>query len=67
MADTYRYIGKALPRKDAVDIVTGATKFLDDNKQIKFPDLLHAKVLRSPHPHAVIKRIDCGKAKIEGR
>ena len=63
MADTYRYIGKASPRKDAVDIVTGATKFLDDNKQIKFPDLLHAKVLRSPHPHAVIKRIDCGKAR----
>jgi xanthine dehydrogenase molybdenum-binding subunit len=55
----YRYIGKVTPRKDGVEIVTGGAKFLDD---IKFPDLLHGKVLRSPHPHAIIKRIDKSKA-----
>jgi CO/xanthine dehydrogenase Mo-binding subunit len=55
----YRYIGKVTPRKDGVEIVTGGAKFLDD---IKFPDLLHGKVLRSPHPHAIIKRIDKTKA-----
>ena len=34
---------------------------------IKFPDLLHGKVLRSPHPHALIKSIDKKKAEaLEG-
>jgi CO/xanthine dehydrogenase Mo-binding subunit len=59
MADTYRYIGKATPRKDAAEIVTGKTRYLND---IKFPNLLYGKVLRSPYPHAIIKRIDKTKA-----
>jgi CO/xanthine dehydrogenase Mo-binding subunit len=59
MAKEYRYIGKVTPRKDGAEIVTGGAKFLDD---IKFPDLLHGKVLRSPYPHARIKRIDKSKA-----
>jgi CO/xanthine dehydrogenase Mo-binding subunit len=59
MAESYRYIGKPLPRRDAVDIVTGAAEFVDDRK---FPGLLHGKVLRSPHAHARIKKIDKSKA-----
>ncbi|MFH0730407.1 MAG: xanthine dehydrogenase family protein molybdopterin-binding subunit [Pseudomonadota bacterium] len=59
MADTYRYIGKVIPRIDGAEIVTGGAAFIDD---IKFPDLLHGKVLRSPHPHAIIKKIDKSKA-----
>jgi len=59
MADTYRYIGKPTIRKDARDIVTGGIRYLDD---IKFPNLLYGKVLRSPHAHAIIKRIDKTKA-----
>src|SRR4030043_868976 len=59
MIKEYRYIGKITPRKEGAEIVTGGAKFLDD---IKFPDLLHGKVLRSPYPHALIKRIDKGKA-----
>ena len=55
MADSYRFIGKATRRKDAVDVVTGATTYLND---IRFSELLHGKVLRSPHPHAIIKKID---------
>jgi CO/xanthine dehydrogenase Mo-binding subunit len=55
----YRYIGKTVPRRDAVDIVTGAAEFMDDRR---FPGLLYGKVLRSPHPHARIKKIDKGKA-----
>ncbi len=55
----YRYIGKPIPRRDAVDIVTGAAEFTDDRK---FPGLLYGKVLRSPHPHARIKKIDKSKA-----
>ncbi len=64
MADTYRYIGKGTPRKDGVEVVTGGSKYLDD---IEFPNLLHGAVLRSPHPHARIKRIKNAEAKaLEG-
>ena len=59
MADTYRYIGKPIPRRDAVDIVTGAAEYMDDRK---FPGLLHGKVLRSPYAHAQIKKIDKSRA-----
>jgi len=60
MAGNYRYIGKATPRKDAVEIVTGRAKFVDD---LKLPNMLFGKVLRSPYPHASIKDIDTSKAK----
>ena len=60
MASDYRFIGKPIPRKDAKDIVTGSGRFLND---IKLPDMLYGKVLRSPHPHAVIKKIDKSRAK----
>jgi xanthine dehydrogenase molybdenum-binding subunit len=59
MADRYRYIGKAMPRRDAADIVTGSVRFLND---IKMDGMLYGRVLRSPHPHAVIERIDPRKA-----
>ena len=59
MANKYRFIGKATPRRDSTEIVSGATKFLND---IKFPNLLYGIVLRSPHPHALITRIDKSKA-----
>ena len=38
---------------------TGQTKFADD---IVLPRMLYAKILRSHHPHALIKRIDSSKA-----
>ncbi|AGL00309.1 xanthine dehydrogenase family protein molybdopterin-binding subunit [Desulfoscipio gibsoniae] len=55
----YRFIGKSTPRKDALDIVTGKTKFIND---ITIPDMLYGKVLRSPLPHALIKSIDTTEA-----
>ena len=55
----YRYIGKSTPRKDALDIVTGRTKFIND---LFVPNMLHGKVLRSPLPHALIKSIDTAEA-----
>ena len=60
MTRPYRFIGKATPRKDGVEIVTGEAKFIAD---IKLPKMLFGKVLRSPLPHANIKNIDAGKAK----
>ena len=59
MTETYRYIGKVTPRIDGSDIVTGKAAFLND---LTFNNLLYGKVLRSPHPHAIIKRIDTTKA-----
>ncbi len=58
--DQYRHIGKPTPRRDAADIVTGSARFIDD---IKVPDLLYGKVLRSPYAHANIRHIDTQKAK----
>jgi len=60
MDKNYRYIGKPVIRKDAAEIVTGKVKFFDD---IRLPEMLTGKVLRSPHAHALIKNIDTGKAK----
>ncbi len=45
---------------DGVEIVTGNAKFLDD---LNFSNLLHGAVLRSPHPHAHIKRINKTRAR----
>src|SRR5512136_1565655 len=59
MGNDYRYVGKAVPRRDAIEIVTGTAPFMDD---LKFPNLLHGKVLRSPYAHANIKKIDKSKA-----
>jgi xanthine dehydrogenase molybdenum-binding subunit len=59
MGKGYRHIGKTAPRKDAHAIVTGRARYIND---IKLPGMLYGKVLRSPHPHARIIRIDTGKA-----
>jgi xanthine dehydrogenase molybdenum-binding subunit len=53
-------IGRPLPRPDAVDKVTGAAKYTDD---YVFPDMLHARTLRSKYPHARITRLDTSKAR----
>lgn len=50
-----RTVGKSLIRKDSLGKVTGSSKFIDD---YNLPDQLHAKVLTSTQPHAVIKNID---------
>jgi CO/xanthine dehydrogenase Mo-binding subunit len=59
MAKGYRHIGRATPRKDAREIVTGRAQYIDD---IRLPGMLFGKVLRSPHAHAVIKNIETAKA-----
>ena len=52
-------VGAATPRIDGVEKVTGAAKFTGD---LTFADLLEAKVLRSPFPHARILCIDTRRA-----
>ncbi len=53
-------IGKSRRRVDARAKVTGQTRFADD---LLFPRMLHAKLLRSPVPHARILRIDPARAR----
>ena len=52
-------VGAATPRVDGVEKVTGAAKFTGD---LRFADLLDAKVLRSPLAHARVISIDTSKA-----
>jgi CO/xanthine dehydrogenase Mo-binding subunit len=53
-------IGKSPLRIDVQEKVTGAALYTDD---IQFgKNLLYARVKRSPHPHALIKKIDTSKA-----
>ena len=55
----YRVVGSRPIRHDGTDKVTGRARYGAD---ISLPDLIHAKVLRSPHAHARIKAIDYSKA-----
>lgn len=53
-------VGEDKPRVDAVPKVTGAAQYADD---VQFgPGLLHARILRSPHPHARLKHFDASAA-----
>jgi xanthine dehydrogenase YagR molybdenum-binding subunit len=52
-------IGKSLPRPNGRAKVTGAVHFTVD---ISLPGMLHARVLRSPLPHAVVRSIDVSAA-----
>jgi len=53
--DRLAVIGKSVPRINGRAKVTGTARFTVD---IKLPGMLHARLLRSPHPHARIASID---------
>src|SRR5262245_35669261 len=55
----HKVIGKPFRKVDARAKCTGQTRFADD---MALPRMLFAKLLRSPVPHALIKRIDVSKA-----
>jgi carbon-monoxide dehydrogenase large subunit len=55
----FKYIGKDIPRSDALEKVTGRAIFVAD---MKIPDMLYGKILRSPYAHARIKSIDVSEA-----
>ena len=52
-------IGKSIPRVDSVRKATGNAKYTAD---LHLPRMLHAKVLRSPYPHAKVISIDTSEA-----
>ena len=52
-------IGARFPKSDGVEKADGSGLYADD---ISFPRMLHAKILRSPHAHALVRGIDLGTA-----
>jgi len=56
----FSVIGKGLPKIDSWSKVTGATQYADD---LFLPRMAYGKLLRSPHPHALITRLDTSRAK----
>ena len=55
-----KLVGRRIPRKEDVRLLTGRARFLED---IKLPGMLYAKVLRSPHAHARLLKVDVERAK----
>ncbi len=53
-------MGKAERKVDAVKLVTGKPAYVDD---IELRDMLHGRLLTSPHAHAVIRDIDVSEAR----
>ncbi|MBK8741273.1 MAG: xanthine dehydrogenase family protein molybdopterin-binding subunit [Betaproteobacteria bacterium] len=57
--DELTWIGKPVPRINGRAKVTGAAVFTVD---VKLPGMLHARLLRSPLPHARLVSLDLGAA-----
>jgi CO/xanthine dehydrogenase Mo-binding subunit len=55
----YKFVGKAVPRLEGEEKVTGKTRYAAD---VEIRDALWAKLLRSSLPHARILKIDTTKA-----
>ena len=55
----YKVVGKSMRKKDSMQLLLGKPLFVDD---ITPQDALVVKVLRSPHPNALVEEIDSSKA-----
>jgi 4-hydroxybenzoyl-CoA reductase subunit alpha len=58
--DRFTVVGQPLPKIDAWAKVTGETRYADD---LVLPRMAFGKLLRSPHAHALITRIDTARAR----
>jgi xanthine dehydrogenase YagR molybdenum-binding subunit len=54
-----RVVGQALPRVDAYEKVSGTAVYTLD---MALPDMLHAAIVRCPHAHARVQRVDTSRA-----
>jgi carbon-monoxide dehydrogenase large subunit len=57
----HRYIGARVRRREDRRLVTGRATFVDN---LDIPGVLHAAVVRSPHAHARIVKIDVDAARV---
>ena len=55
----YRQVGQRPVRHDGIEKVTGSARYGAD---ITLPEMLYAKVLRSPHAHALLLSVDTSRA-----
>ena len=60
---SYFSVGRVARRKDGIAKVTGREIYSSD---VTLPNMLHARVLRSPHPHARIVSVDTSEAERMG-
>ena len=59
-----RYVGKRVTRVEDPALVAGTAEFIDN---FALPNMLHCAILRSPHPHARIVKVDASAAEaLEG-
>ena len=56
----YATVGKSKPKVDSVKLAQGKSAFVAD---IEMRGMLHAKILKSPYAHALIKKINVSKAR----
>src|SRR6059036_1408751 len=56
----FKVVGAPIPRLEGPDKVSGRTIYAAD---VNLPGTLWGKILRSPHPHARIRRIDVSRAR----
>ena len=54
-----RHMGRSIPMREAEPLLRGRGTYVGD---LRFPGMLHAAVLRSPHAHATIRSIDVSAA-----
>jgi aerobic carbon-monoxide dehydrogenase large subunit len=59
-AQSKRYVGQPLRRREDLRLVIGKGRYVDD---IKLPGMLHVAILRSPHAHAAINSVDLSAAR----
>lgn len=59
MTSDLKIVGQSIGRVEGVDKVAGRARFVSD---LVIPGMLEARVLRSPRPHARIRRIEDSKA-----
>ncbi len=55
-----KVFGSAIRRREDPRLITGTATYTDD---LTLPGMLHAAILRSPHAHARVTRIDTAKAR----
>ena len=60
MAEITPYVGRAMKRVEDPRLIKGLGTYVDD---MRLPGLLHATILRSPHAHARVVRIDVSAAR----
>ena len=56
----FKAVGRPLPRKEDLRLITGKGRFTDD---FNMPGQVWAAMVRSSHPHARIVRIDASEAR----